>query len=154
VIRKSAIVFCLLGGAIAGCAKVNSAPASFLNTSAPDNSASDRDAIKAAIEQHLSANSGINMSVMYMTLSKVTITGDEAQADTEFRLKQGGTSMQITYKLERRAGNWAVSDQPNGGEFAHPPIDKTDPGSASSPTTETMPDVSEFFKNRPAAPPK
>ena len=61
------------------------APASNLST--PSDSLSDKDAITEAIEKHLRANSGINMSVMDMTVSGVTVTGDEAQANAEFHLK-------------------------------------------------------------------
>ncbi len=89
------------------------------------------------------------MSVMDMTVNEVNVTGEQAQASAEFHLKQGGSSMLITYKLERQAGTWIVlSNQPSGGPFAHPPMDKTHSGSASNPVTEPMPDVSDFLKNR------
>jgi len=105
-------------------------------------------AIAAAIDKHLRANSGINMSVMGMTVSNVQVNGDQAQANAEFHLKQGGTSMFITYKLERHAGDWMVlSNQPSGGQFSHPPMDKTHEGGAASSSAQTPPDFSEFLKN-------
>ena len=58
--------------------------------------ANDNDAIAAAIRAHLAGNSSINMAAMEMTVTQVNITGNQAQADAEFHLKQGGTSMQMT----------------------------------------------------------
>jgi hypothetical protein len=111
--------------------------------------ASDQDAIVAAIQKHLRENSGINMAVMNMTVNGINIQGDQAQANAEFRLKQGGTSMQITYDLERHAGDWIVrSNKPAGGQFVHPPMDKTHSGTAGSAGQGSMPDLSDFLKNQ------
>jgi hypothetical protein len=114
--------------------------------------ANDHDAVVAAIQKHLTSDSGINMSVMNMSVGNVTINGDQAQADTTFRLKQGGTSMDITYKLERHAGEWIVlSDSPNGGQFTHPPMDKNHSGSAAVPNSaQQLPDATAFLKNHAA----
>jgi hypothetical protein len=118
---------------------------------------SDREAITAAIQQHLSENKGINMSAMSMNLGNISVNGDQAQADAEFLLKQGGTSMLITYYLDRHAGGWIVTrNQPRGdSQFAHPPMDQAhsgaaSPGSGKTPATSSnaLPDVSGFFKNR------
>lgn len=149
MIRRAGILLSLLAVTMAGCGETKSSPvAPAPNLSTPGNSSSDRDAITEAIEKHLRANSGINMSVMDMTVSGVAVTGDEAQANAEFHLKQGGTSMLITYKLERHAGDWIVlSNQPSGGQFSHPPMDKTHSGPAANPAAQGMPDVSGFLKN-------
>lgn len=118
----------------------------------------ETDAIKAAIDQHLLENKGINLSVMDMKVGKITVTGDQAQADTEFRLKQGGTSMLITYFLERHGGGWlVVRNQPSGaGQFAHPPMDKVHSGAASAVTSkqdlpnQDFPDLSKFLRKHPS----
>jgi hypothetical protein len=116
-------------------------------------SSSDADAIRSAIEDHLRNDHGINMSVMDMSIDSVSVNGDQAQANAAFHLKQGGTGMTMTYFLERHANGWLVMrNQPAGGQFVHPPMDKihspmsgvatTPPASASG-----MPDVTDFLKN-------
>jgi hypothetical protein len=148
--------------AAAGCHSTTSSTASVTAPSsdaaatapAPSVATSDNDAIKAAIQRHLSTNSGINMSAMDMSVDRISVNGDQAQADVTFRLKQGGTSMLMTYSLQRHAGDWiVVSSQPSGGQFAHPPMDKVHSGVATNPGagTPAMPDLSEFLKDHPPA---
>ena len=145
---------CLLVSAFAGCSRNNAAVAASSSSAASPSAApaNDHDAVVAAIQKHLASDSGINMSVMNMTVNSVNINGDNAEAAAEFHLKQGGTSMNINYKLERHAGNWIVlSDAPNGGQFAHPPMDKNHSGATASPNSaEALPNASEFLKNHPA----
>lgn len=134
-----------------GCSKNASSPSTPSGaTSAPSvpnaPAASDRDAIAQAIQQHLSNNKSINMAVMDMNLTDVSINGDQAQANAEFRVKQGGASMLMTYFLERHAGGWIVlRNQPGGGQFAHPPMDQTHTGAAPGSAQMPMPDVNGFF---------
>ena len=109
--------------------------------------ANDNDAIAAAIRAHLAGNSSINMAAMEMTVTQVNITGNQAQADAEFHLKQGGTSMQMIYFLQRHANGWIVSrSQPSGGQFAHPPMDKTHSGLGGAPA---HPKIEDFFQTAP-----
>ena len=111
--------------------------------------ANDSDAITAAIRTHLASNSSINMAAMEMTVTQVNITGNQAQADAEFHLKQGGTSMQMIYFLQRHANGWIVSrSQPSGGQFAHPPMDKTHSGLGGAPA---HPKIEDFFQTAPPA---
>lgn len=113
---------------------------------------SDHDAIAEAIRKHLAGNSTINMAVMDMDVSQVSINRDQAQANTDFRLKQGGTTMQMIYFLERHAGTWIVlRSQPAGGQFAHPPLDKTHSGAAQGPSHPAIPNIRDFFKDAPAS---
>ena len=87
--------------------------------------ASDQDAIRASIAQHLKENSTLNVAAMDMDVRQVTVNGDRAQAQVQFRLKQGGAAMQVAYNLERRDGVWSVlKSEPAGGQIAHPPMDK------------------------------
>lgn len=115
---------------------------------------SDQDAIREAVQQHLAGNHSINMTAMDMDVTRISINGDQAQADVEFRLKQGGTTMNMSYVLIRHAGGWLVTKgEPGGGQFEHPPVNKNHamapPGDPSS-GTPAMPDVREFFRNNPA----
>jgi hypothetical protein len=125
---------------------VSTAPAAnATNSAAPED---ERDAIAMTIQTHLRENKGINTSAMEMTIGKVTVNGEEAQADTEFRLRQGGTSMLITYFLERHGSGWlVVRNQPSGaGQFAHPPMDKIHSGDAVGGRGATFPDLSQYRK--------
>jgi hypothetical protein len=113
---------------------------------------SDEDAIRAAIEQHLHENSGINLAAMDTTYDSISIRGDKAQANVTFRLKQGGTSMTMTYMLSRQANGWLVlHSQPGGGQFPHPPLDKNHSGIAENPQAQGTPDLRRFFKHGSSA---
>jgi hypothetical protein len=70
----------------------------------------DQDAIRASIEKHLSAVSGLNLSAMDREVKQVSITGDHADAVVDFRLKDGSTGMQVAYTLDRKDGAWNVVD--------------------------------------------
>lgn len=114
-------------------------------------SSSDEDAIRQAVEDHVRNNKGINMSAMDMTVDSITVNGDQAQANATFRLKQGGTSMSMTYALARHANGWLVlSNQPSGGQFEHPPMDKIHSSLGSStvppPNGSQMPDFTDLLK--------
>lgn len=89
--------------------------------------ANDNDAIRAGILQHLTQIGTLNMSAMDMDIRTVTINGNQAHAEVEFRPKTGGTpgaGMQVAYNLEKRDGTWVVlKSQPIGGMIQHP-----DPG--------------------------
>ena len=86
--------------------------------------ASDNDAIRAGIQQHLASVGTLNMNAMAMDMRTVSITGNQAHAEVEFRPKNGGTpgaGMQVAYNLEKRDGAWVVvKAQPLGGMIQHP----------------------------------
>jgi hypothetical protein len=116
--------------------------------SPPTPAASDEDAIRAAIGKHLRENSGINLAAMDTSFDSISVQGDKAQANVTFRLKQGGTSMTMTYLLSRNADGWLVlHSQPGGGQFAHPPMDKNHSGTAENPQAPGTPDLRRFFKH-------
>ena len=93
---------------------------------------SDEDAIRAAILQHLRKNSGLNLAAMDTQFQQITHDGDHAQAQVLFRTKQEGATMQMTYQLERRSGEWTVlNSRPAGGQISHPPMDSTHGGEAT-----------------------
>ena len=77
--------------------------------------AGDQEAIRASIDKHLSGRSDLNMAGMDHEVKQVSIDRDQATAQVEFRLKQGGATMQVDYALQRRDGEWAVlKSQPAG----------------------------------------
>jgi hypothetical protein len=134
------------GGNPAASSPINDISATAAPADAP--AQNDHDAIAQAIRKHLASNSTINMAVMDMDVSQVNVNGDQAQANADFRLKQGGTTMQMTYFLERHAGTWIIlRSQPGGGQFAHPPMDKAHSGMASNQAHPAIPNIHEFFKN-------
>jgi hypothetical protein len=84
----------------------------------------DNDAIRAGIMQHLTRVGTLNMSAMVMDIRTVSINGDQAHAEVEFRPKTGapqGAGMQVAYNLEKRDGAWVVlKTQASGGMIQHP----------------------------------
>jgi hypothetical protein len=77
----------------------------------------------------------------------VTITGDEAQAQVEFRLKQGGGGMQVAYTLQRVQGSWVVGHgRPSGGEISHPPMDQPPPATPGAGASPDFPSMDRFKK--------
>jgi hypothetical protein len=83
--------------------------------------ANDQDAIRAAIDKHLSEQAGLDLSAMDRTVKQVTVNGDHADAQMEFRVKGGGAGMVVAYSMEKQGGDWKVlRAQPMGGAQAHP----------------------------------
>ena len=84
----------------------------------------DNDAIRAGILQHLTAVGTLNISAMEMDIRSVSINGNQAHAEVEFRPKTGatpGAGMQVAYNLEKRDGSWVVlKTQAAGGMIQHP----------------------------------
>ena len=80
-------------------------------------SANDEDAVRAGIQRHLS-DSGINVDAMNQETKKITINGDQALVDVDFRAKNGDQNfdMVVEYVLQRKNGQWdVVKTQPVGG---------------------------------------
>src|SRR5579863_447566 len=87
--------------------------------------ANDQDAIRASIEKHLNARSDLNLSAMDREVKQVSVNGDHANAQVEFRVKGGDARMDIEYALERQGKEWAVtSSQPVGMGDAHSGADQ------------------------------
>jgi hypothetical protein len=85
---------------------------------------SDNDAIRDGINQHLASLKTLNLGAMDMNITNVSIQGNQAQAQVEFRAKGAsaqGAGMQIAYSLQKQNGLWVVQDsQPAGGSIQHP----------------------------------
>lgn len=90
--------------------------------------ASDNDAIRAGILQHLNGVGSLNMNAMDMDIRSVSINGNQAHAEVVFRPKTGvpsGAGMQVAYNLEKRDGAWVVQkSEPTGGMIQHPGTNK------------------------------
>lgn len=112
----------------------------------------DNDAIRAGILQHLASISTLNMSAMDMDMRSVAVTGNQAHAEVEFRVKNSaspGGGMQIAYDLEKRGGVWVVQkSQPLGG-LQHP---STSPNSSANQPIHSMPNFSELLNPSGSAP--
>jgi hypothetical protein len=95
----------------------------------------DEDAIRASIEKRLTSRSDLNLGVMDREVKQVSVTGDKANAQVEFRLKGGDAKMDIDYALERQGGEWVVvSSQPMGMPPIMPPgAGQMPSGSADTP---------------------
>lgn len=101
--------------------------------------ANDQDAIRASIDKHLSARADLNLSAMDREVKQISVNGDHATAQVEFRLKQGNASMQVEYALERQGAEWTImNSQPAGGQSPHsggmpPPPNSPNSGGNSMP---------------------
>ena len=98
--------------------------AGLLGAGACKKQASDSAAIRSGILQHLNAIGTLNMSAMDMDVRSISINGNKAHAEVEFRPKSGGApgaGMQVAYNLEKQEGSWVVmKTQPLGGMIQHP----------------------------------
>jgi hypothetical protein len=106
---------------------------------------SDQDAIRAGIDKHLSGLTGMNMSTMEREVKQVSINGDHATAEVEFRVKQGTGTMQVEYTLDRQGAEWnVVGSQPKMGQNPRPGMDMpppASPGAGSNSTPQGHPPV-------------
>jgi len=83
--------------------------------------ANDQDAIRASIDKHLNETAGLNLSAMDREVKQISVNGDHASAQVEFRLKEGDARMEIEYTLERQGKDWAVlKGTPVGGGTSQP----------------------------------
>jgi hypothetical protein len=159
----SLVVAAAIAAIAIGCSRNGqSAPtASQMSQSTPSQAAaarssaatSDDDAVRQAVEDHVRTDKEINLSAFDMTIESVAVTGDQAEADATFRVKQGGASMAMVYSLQRHGGGWVIlSDKPADGQFVHPPMDQAHSGASSGAPNAAapgMPDVHQFLQTHP-----
>ena len=131
--------------------------AALLGPSACRKQASDSAAIRSGILQHLNAIGNLNMSAMDMDVRNVSINGNQAHAEVEFRPKGSGAAgagMQVAYNLEKREGSWVVlKTQPLGGAIEHPDPNQnphTNPDTHSG----ALPKFSDILNPAGSPPPK
>lgn len=108
---------------------------------------SDSDGIRDGINQHLALLKTLNLSAMDMNIQNVSIQGNQAQAQVEFRPKTGapqGAGMQVAYQLQKQDGKWVVQNsQPAGGMIEHPAPGQNphvNPAAPSSAPSTALPD--------------
>ena|ERR1700722_11329321 len=108
----------------------------------------DADAIRSGINQHLASLKTLNLSAMDMNITNVSIQGDKAQAQVEFKPKTGapqGVGMQVAYSLEKQNGVWIVQNsQPAGGTMQHPAPGENPHMNANSPSLGSMPNFRDL----------
>jgi len=85
---------------------------------------SDDEAVRAAVRQHLSSLGTLNMQAFETDFTNISIQNSQATADVSFRPKTGapaGAAMQVSYRLEKKEGNWRVVKKSTpGGMIQHP----------------------------------
>ena len=93
----------------------------------------DQDAIRESIEKHLNGRADLNLSAMDREVKQVSVNGDHASAQVEFRLKGGDARMEIEYTLQRQGKEWTVlSSQPMGMDNAHSGMEQPHAGAPNS----------------------
>ena len=93
----------------------------------------DQDAIRASIEKHLNGRADLNLGAMDREVKQISVNGDHASAQVEFRLKGGDARMEIEYTLERQGKEWGVlKSQPMGMDNAHQGAGQMPSGSPDS----------------------
>src|SRR5258708_33295415 len=99
---------------------------------------SDADAIRSGINQHLASLKTINLSAMDMNITSVSVQGNQAQAQVEFKPKTGapqGAGMQVAYSLQKQNGQWIVqTTPPSRASIQHPAPSETPPNHPTPPS--------------------
>jgi hypothetical protein len=117
---------------------------------------SDSDGIRAAIQQHLTSLKSLNLSAMDMNISSISIQGDQAQAQVEFRPKTGapqGAGMIVAYTLKKQNGNWVVQNSaPAGGIIAHPVPGQNPHLNSTSPSSTSLPNFKDLVDSGSGSP--
>jgi len=84
----------------------------------------DDEAIRAAVRQHLVSLGTLNLQAMDTDFNRIAVNNNQASAEVSFRPKGGapaGATMQVTYQLEKKEGNWhVVKTSTPGGIIEHP----------------------------------
>jgi len=109
---------------------------------------SDADAIRSGINQHLASLKTLNLGAMDMNITNVSIQGNQAQAQVEFKPKTGapqGAGMQVAYSLQKQNGLWIVQNtQPAGGSIQHPGPGENPHMNGTSPSSGSMPNFRDL----------
>jgi len=112
------------------------------------NQVSDADGVRAGINQHLTSLKTINLGAMNMNIKNVSVQGNQAQAQVEFKPKTGapdGAGMEVAYSLQKQNGVWVVQNtQPTGGMIQHPAPGENPNASPASPSSGSMPNFREL----------
>jgi hypothetical protein len=109
---------------------------------------SDADGVRAGINQHLASLKTLNLGAMDMNVTNVSVQGNEAQAQVEFKPKSGGppgAGMQVSYSLQKQNGQWVVQNTAAaGGSIQHPGPGENPNANPASPSTGSMPNFRDL----------
>jgi len=109
---------------------------------------SDADAIRAGINQHLAGLKTLNLDAMDMNITNISVQGDQAQAQVEFKPKSGGppgAGMQVSYALQKQNGQWVVqTTQSAGGMMQHPAPGDNPHMNGAAPPSGSMPNFRDL----------
>jgi hypothetical protein len=104
----------------------------------------DTDNIRSGINEHLASLKTINLSAMDMNIQNISVQGNQAHAQVEFRPKTGapqGAGMQVNYDLQKQDGKWIVQNsKPAGGMIQHPDPGQNPHTGTGAPSTSNLPD--------------
>lgn len=115
----------LIALTLAGCSRGTAPPAS---ASQED---PERAAVRAALTKYLSERGTLNMDAMQMDIKDVKFTGDRADVQVQFRVKDAqDAGMDMDYVLQREAGVWVVKTSASPGMQTHPPVGGTTGGAS------------------------
>lgn len=131
----------LLMGLGSGCSR----PAS---QGAPATEEARKQELKAALEKYLTERGSINVAAMDIEILQATFAENTAQAQVEFRTKQGQGSMQMSYTFERQGGAWIVKSS-SGGGLGHPETGMQEPGGTPGQLPPGHPPISAPQKTPP-----
>ena len=114
---RKALLVAFATSLVVGCYKSSSRTQPQIQTA--------EDSIRVAIQAHLAHKGNLNLQAFDTEVKQVTMQGDHAQAEVEFRVKGGPGAMQLTYALETHEGVWSVVESdPVGSNFSHPALDQ------------------------------
>jgi hypothetical protein len=109
---------------------------------------SDADGIRSGINQHLAGLKTLNLGAMDMNITNVSVQGDQAQAQVEFKPKSGGppgAGMQVAYSLQKQNGQWVVQNtQTAGGSIQHPGPGENPHMNGAAPSSGSMPNFRDL----------
>ena len=141
---KGLVLVAAMAGLILGCKNGPGA--------APGEVQGPNEAIRSAIEAHLAHRGTLNLKAFDTELKQVTIQGNHATAQAEFRVKGGPGVMQLTYALEQRDGAWSVVESdPVGSNFSHPALDQgsSAPAMGTAGSSHSLADTLRSFQISP-----
>ncbi|MGH9632190.1 MAG: hypothetical protein ACRD7E_28120, partial [Bryobacteraceae bacterium] len=101
-----------------------------------------KEAVREGVIEHLSKNSGLDLSSMNIEVTSLSFRENEAQATVSFKPRSSpDQGMQMSYTLEREGNRWMVKKRadsggdPHGGAApsgdlpsGHPPVKPSEPG--------------------------
>lgn len=80
-----------------------------------------KEAVRVAVMDHLTKNTGLDVNSMTIDVGDVKFTGNQAVAAVSFRPKSSpDAGMTMNYTLERRGDKWTVAKRADSGGHGAP----------------------------------